>query len=375
MFRRCFCCSSSSKQENEKIHLTKFQVIKLLTSLALPLAVAIFTLITTVQNRHIAHQNREQDLMQAEDNQRQDVFINYINDISRYRDKNVENLSNNSDKLLYIRTKTLTALRKLDNERKKYLLLFLQESSLLSEDELSLLVGAVFNGIKIHYHDCVFRNVIFVGVYFENVTFTYCIFENVTFRYVKFQYSILTNSVFYLTSFISCQMEYVNLENTIISESEINNTLLGYANFQDVKLDFVKFNNVNLTRASFSKNATQTRYISIRNSMLPNGTFSSIDDIISHSKLCQNFDHWSLRPSFGIKDLNCTFVATIAHASISKGIILPFLDRSVLIDADQADFLFEIEEKYTRTSLTIAIYFVGVENGVFAPQQFGRFFQ
>lgn len=115
MIRHCF--SSSSKGQNDenknKIHLTKFQLIKLLTSLALPLAVAIFTLITTIQNRHIARQTREQDLVQTEDDQRQNFFVNYINDISRYRDKNIENLSNNSNKLLYIRTKTLTNIKKI----------------------------------------------------------------------------------------------------------------------------------------------------------------------------------------------------------------------------------------------------------------------
>jgi len=129
--------------EDKKIK--KFQLIKLLTSLALPLSVAIFTLITTLQNRHMDQQNRKQDLAQAEDEQRQNFFVNYINDISRYRDKNIENLTNDVNKLLYIRTKTLTTLRKLDNERKKYILLFLQESLLLSEDERSLLIGANFN--------------------------------------------------------------------------------------------------------------------------------------------------------------------------------------------------------------------------------------
>ncbi|CAF4890472.1 unnamed protein product, partial [Rotaria sp. Silwood2] len=97
--------------------LTKFQLIKLITSCALPLAVAIFTLVTTLQNRQIALQNREQDLLESEDDQRQSFFVNYINDISRFRDQNIENLTNNYNKLLYIRTKTLTTLRKLDNER------------------------------------------------------------------------------------------------------------------------------------------------------------------------------------------------------------------------------------------------------------------
>jgi hypothetical protein len=113
MFRCCFSHSEFEDRKNAKISWTKFQLSKLLTSLALPLAVALFTLITTIKNRQIA----EQDLKQSEDDQRQNVFLNYINDISHYRDKYSKNLTNNSHKLLYIWTKTLTTLRKLDNER------------------------------------------------------------------------------------------------------------------------------------------------------------------------------------------------------------------------------------------------------------------
>ncbi|CAF5209395.1 unnamed protein product, partial [Rotaria magnacalcarata] len=76
-------------------------------------------LVTTLQNRHIAQRNREQDLIETKDDQRQRFFVNYINDISRFRDTNIEHLTHNYNKLLYMRTKTLTTLRKLDNERKK----------------------------------------------------------------------------------------------------------------------------------------------------------------------------------------------------------------------------------------------------------------
>ncbi|CAF5114137.1 unnamed protein product, partial [Rotaria sp. Silwood1] len=72
MFRRschrCWYSNSISEDDQNRIsHLTKFQLIKLITSCALPLAVAIFTLVTTLQNRQIALQNRQQDLLESED--------------------------------------------------------------------------------------------------------------------------------------------------------------------------------------------------------------------------------------------------------------------------------------------------------------------
>ncbi|CAF3630994.1 unnamed protein product [Rotaria sp. Silwood1] len=375
MFRRschrCWYSNSISEDDQNRIsHLTKFQLIKLITSCALPLAVAIFTLVTTLQNRQIALQNRQQDLLESEDDQRQSFFVNYINDISRFRDQNIENLTNNYNKLLYIRTKTLTTLRKLDNERKKYILLFLKESSLLSEDEQSLLSGADFNGIKIDHNDCVFRNVIFSGVYFQQVSFMNCLFENVTFRYVDFHEAVLSHSIFYLTYFISCRMDYVNFQESVISESYFNSSSLSYTDFRQVKIDFVKFYNVNLTKASFSDNPIQTQYSLIRNSLLPNGTFSTIDDINIISNLCTSFEKWSPIPIDGIKVDNCTFVIKISNTTIARYIRRPFIDRSVLIGAEQADFLLELKQKYTMMYISIIIYFVGVEHGVFETQQF-----
>jgi uncharacterized protein YjbI with pentapeptide repeats len=355
------------------MHLSKFQLIKLLTSLALPLAVALFTLITTIQNRQIAEQNREQDLKQAEDEQRQNVFVSYINDISHYRDKYSSNLTNNLDKLLYIRTKTLTVLRKLDNERKKYVFLFLKESFLLSADEQSLLVEANFNGIRLNQYDCYFKHTTFLGIYFENVSFTNCVFENVTFRYVYFHRANLTNSIFYLSQFYACQMDYVNFQQTIISESIFDRSLLSYADFRHVKFDFTKFNNVNFTKAIFSDTSIQMKNTKITNSLLWNQTFSSIDEIHIHSNFCFSFDRWSPQPIDGFRIDNCTLITTISNANLSIDIIEPFSDRMVLIDANQAEFFFEVKQKYTMTFLSITIYYVGVERGVFETRQIGMF--
>lgn len=378
MFRRGFYRKwySNSISEDDYLkhsHLTKFQLIKLISSCALPLAVAIFTLVTTLQNRQIAKQNRDQDLVEVEDDQRQRFFVSYINDISRFRDKNILNLTHNYNKLLYIRTKTLTTLRKLDNERKKYVLLFLKESSLLHEDEQSLLVGANFNGIDLSYNDCIFKNVTFSGVYFQEVSFEHCLFENVIFRNVNFHKATLTNSIFYLTYFISCQMDYVNFYESIISESDFNSTSLSYTNFNQVKIDYVKFNDVNLTKAIFFDNSSQKQYSIIRNSLLPDQTFSPIDNFQVTSNLCETVNEWSPLPRNGIQLHNCTFTVNMSKTSLAKYIQSPFTNRSVLIDAKQAEFLFELKQKYKSMAILVVIYFVGVEHGMFETQQYGKF--
>ncbi|CAF3925845.1 unnamed protein product [Rotaria magnacalcarata] len=239
MFGRCFYrfwYSNSIYEDNckRKSRLSKFQLIKIITSSAFSPPVAIFTLVTTLQNRHIAQRNREQDLIETKDDQRQRFFVNYINDISGFRDTNIEHLTHNYNKLLYMRTKTLTTLRKLDNE-----------------------LGANFNGIELNQNDCIFKNVTFSGVYFQKVSFRNCLFENVIFRQVDFRGAILTNSIFYLTYFISCEMDSVNFQQAVISEPDFNGSSLSYTNFQQVKIDFVRFYNVDLTKASFSDSSSQ----------------------------------------------------------------------------------------------------------------------
>ena len=382
MFRRychCFRIShgASAIEVDEKtrnVRLTKFHIIKLLTSLALPLAVAIFTLITTLQNRQIARQNRAQDLVQSEDDQRQNVFVNYIDDISQYRDANIANLTHNFDRLLYIRTKTLTSLRKLDDTRKKYVLLFLRESSLLIEDEHSLLDGADFNSIQIDPQDCKFRNVIFSGVSFQEVSFTHCLFENVTFSRVDFRRAMLTHSAFYRTHFISCRVDNVDFRHTVISESTFNQSSITWTNFRYAKIDYVKFLNVNLTRATFSADPDQLpTYSLVRNSILPNGTFSLVDDIHIDPNLCAFADEWSVRPEDGIRSVNCTFVTRVSNASMTHWIRWPLFDRSMLIDANEAELDLALQQRRPARYITLSIYSVGIEHGVFETKQVGKF--
>ncbi|UJR32345.1 hypothetical protein I4U23_019808 [Adineta vaga] len=353
MFRHIHSWRSNYTDNHEEINrmttksrLTSFQIIKILTSLALPLAVAIFTLITTIQNRNIARQNREQDLIQNEDDQRQNVFVNYIDDISRYRDENIKDLTNNYDKLLYIRTKTLTSLRKLDNKRKTYVLLFLKESSLLIEDKHSLLEGADFNQIETDRKDCIFQN-------------------------VAFRRARLINAAFYLTNFISCPMDNLSFQNSVISESKVKHSSLPNTNFRNVKLDYVKFINVNLTKASFDDNSMQMKYVLIEHSILSNGTFSFIEDIHIDLNPCNSLEQWSIQPLDALHIINCTFVATRPLVVLAHWIKRSLIDRSKLINAGQAEFFVEIkQQQYAITFLSLSVYCIGIEHGVFETKRF-----
>ncbi|CAF1177905.1 unnamed protein product [Rotaria magnacalcarata] len=110
----------------------------------------------------------------------------------------------------------------------------------------------------------------------------------------------------------------------------------------------------------------------IRNSLLPNGALSSAVDIHIISNVCVAIEQWSPLPADGILVDNCIFVINISKTTIAQYIKAPFIDRSVFIDVGQADFLFELKRNDTHMSISIIIYFVGVDHGVFETQQTAR---
>jgi uncharacterized protein YjbI with pentapeptide repeats len=369
--RRWYPRSVLPSVENNGTKQTKLEKIKLLISLALPLAVGIFTLVTTLQSRQFARQERAQDKEQAEDEQREAVFVTYINDIARYRDRNIVDLNNNLDKLLYIRTKTLTALRKLDDERKKHVLLFLKESSLLSNEKQSLWFGADFNRIKLDGEECRFSNVTFWGVQFQYVSLTNCIFLNVTFLESNFNRAILTRSSFFSSRFISCRMEHVNFQDGIIYSTHLNGSTLSYANFQRTILDTSKFFNVNLTGAAFSTISQDHPFI--WNSLLPNGTFSQIDEIHREMNECASPTEWMADPGGSIQVNSCVFEAATFNESVSQYGLNITLDKySILIDANQAEFEFQVRQNSTKQTISVMVFFEGVQNLVFDLRNIGK---
>ena len=179
----------------------------------------------------MARQDRDQDRRQAEAEQRETVDVSYINAISRFRDRNIGNVTRNPEQLIYIPSKILVALRTVDVERKKNILLFLKDS-LCSPVPISMASSIVI-----------------------------CLFENVIFREISFRASDFTRSTFINTQFIRYGMDEVNFHEAIISES---------------KFDSITFSNVNLSAALVSSpdpmDSAEVKY-----PILTNGSLSRIE--------------------------------------------------------------------------------------------------
>lgn len=122
---------------------------KVVGSALIPCVLGVFTIIFTVQQQSLSRIQHTLDQQHQLNAQRQTLFDASINDISNLLLRTSDtNRTRDENFFLYVRTKTLTALRNLNAERKKYILLFLYESGFLRNSNLDL-SGADFNDIQL----------------------------------------------------------------------------------------------------------------------------------------------------------------------------------------------------------------------------------
>ena len=346
--------------------------MKLVISLAVPLAIGLSTTVISLQNRSIAQQQRDLDQSQAIDAQRENAFTTFVDDISRFRQENVADLLMNNDKLLYIRTKILITLRKVDKARKKQILRFLDESSLLSTDGNWLLTGAEFDRIEMEPYECRFFNTYFWGVSFVEAQLKQCIFGNNTFRESNFQHTDMTRTVFRVSTFMDSLLDHANFQGTTIYQISFNGSSLSNVDFRGARFDSVRFSNVNLTGAIFD-NPRQLDQYSIRNSILPDGSFSFIDEFHFNTNRCSSLDEWLVKPEGSITIENCSFVSNDSSVRMEYDIDLSSLNYSMVIDSHQAEIDLKFYRNRTLSTLAIEIVFSGAENGVYEINRMGTY--
>ncbi|CAF1240105.1 unnamed protein product [Rotaria sordida] len=139
--------------------------------------------------------------------------------------------------------------------------------------------------------------------------------------------------------------------------------MLSFANFLHTTLSTAYFLNVNLTGAIFTTKLLN--FFVIRNSLLPNGTFSPVDGIDIKMNECALLDGWQVIPDRSIQIKNCTLVTTNNNASINRIIPMSLADHSMLINTNQAEFQFKIHENGLPTRILINIVFDNAENLIF----------
>ncbi|CAF3847480.1 unnamed protein product [Adineta steineri] len=349
-------------KKNDKHNNTNW--CKLFLSALIPCILGIFTIVFTVQQQVLSQQQHEIDRQNQRDAQRETAFNAYINDISNLLLNT--NHTNKTNFFLYIRTKTLTVLRSLNPERKKYIILFLYESGLLQGTGLDL-SGAEFDNVELigpYKLD---------GLYLPNASWKNALIVNCSLKKAVFTQSRMPNARFINSLLESASFAETILDNAYFKETSVvgincMSASLIHANFLDAEVvQGIDFTNADLLYAQFTEKQwlgqrVLTNAHSFRYARLPNGSFG---DLSPTRNLLENGDaeqkcstvekiNWDENPKnclnvikfnkTSVVDMNidngtwgnCAFVMTTKSVRASQYIDLRPYSR--LIDLDNAMF-------------------------------------
>ncbi|CAF1428622.1 unnamed protein product [Didymodactylos carnosus] len=271
--------TADNQQEMPDEHSASFlKLTKLLCSALIPIMIAVFTIVVTLQERDLANRQRDYDERQADNEQQEDIFKIYIQDISKVLQTQPDNRGISTQNLLFIRTQTLTALRKLDSKRRTYVFLFLYESKLIQSPTKLDLTGADFTNI---HCDGITKNTL-KDLHLPGVDLSHSCFINCYIDGTNFADSIMldikfTNSVIILTTFKSCLMDRADFRNGKMFYNTFNSASLAYSDFSNI-IDIKEnnFTNVNLTGTKVTYKNLLYENNTFHNSIMPNGTYGPI---------------------------------------------------------------------------------------------------
>ncbi len=300
---------------------------KLILSAWLPLVLGIFTIVYTVQQYDISKQNREQDLAIANANREQDLAIananreqdlnisnanreqdrdiaeairiqdqqqvdelriqtiydKYINDISALVLNMKSNVSH-ENLLIQIRAKTLNALRQLDVERKRNIILFLYESSLIKRNsnlEVNI-AEADLRDVKFidsSAFSCTFALLAFRNVLADNITFNLCKLDDVVFDGSTMNDGQFFNSNLFRASFVGAHLIGATFADSNFKSANFTNANLRYSKFFNKPFWKVDLTNADLLGSDISNDQlihNQDPNI-LLNTRFSNGSFGDID--------------------------------------------------------------------------------------------------
>jgi hypothetical protein len=126
--------SLTERKKTEQLHelrkVRRSNWVRVLISTLPSVIFGVFTVVFTIQQNSSSRATRDQDRRYSDAQSRRSIFDNYIDIISE-RLLNPQFNRSNYEHLQTIRVKTLTALRQLDRDYKREIILFLYENNLI----------------------------------------------------------------------------------------------------------------------------------------------------------------------------------------------------------------------------------------------------
>ena len=262
--------------------------LELFISACLTIVLATFTIVYTLQQNAIAEAYREQDQQAAQILHEQQVYDNYIDEISRHLvslRQNPRRKNENWPQLKqHIRMKTLSALPQMNPKQRQNILFFLYDNELIRSDptfDSINLSGADFSSLKFADHRC----------YLVNLSLRYVFANQIEFSGCNLEYADFTGSQMIGSKFVHCRIGSTrfiktNLTDAVFDKSNIaglklQNAILVRSQFTDEPLNSI-FMNTDLLDNNWRKesivNFTFNQRINrVSNTRFSDGTFSQID--------------------------------------------------------------------------------------------------
>ena len=341
----------SGSLSSQVFDLKRKGVLNFVSSLLLPLALGIFTIIITFDQQRAAKQQRDEDRYASELQRQQDKILNdeahknavlntYIMDMAKLLDDKNGSLTFDKVTAIVSRAKTLNTFRELDPSKVIRVIRFLHEVGQLNHQlyyspvDLSTaeLHGIDFRELAINRKQLsqlsmvgiFLSDAIFTEIEMDNINLAQSRFDNATFsssslKEVNFSSTKFYNASFALTrhesiDFSSSQLDMINFT---LSRLENNITfafvIVNHADFSNTQLIDVKFAAAEIGDSHFL--FTSLMRVQIENSRLVNCNLessTSIDGQFSSTR----FDHVTLK-SVTFKQVTC-FTISLHYVDLSS---------------------------------------------------------
>ncbi|CAF1435568.1 unnamed protein product [Adineta steineri] len=241
-------------------------IIKLILAAFPSIIFGGFTIIFTIQQNHVSNENRKQDQLQADELNIRKTFETYIDHVSILLVDHKFNRSN-PEHLLYLRVKTLTALRHVDVNRKRDIILFLHESRLIRNAPYQL--------------DYIYLP----GIYAPNIVFSWCSLKYAVFDHASMSNAQILNSTISYSSFYQINAPNAIIGDIIFHRNNFSNAILIGTHFSGIIgwKEGVFLTNADLfVSYTFEESALNfhnydINSLNFQNLRFPDGSFRSID--------------------------------------------------------------------------------------------------
>ncbi|CAF1112840.1 unnamed protein product [Rotaria magnacalcarata] len=298
--------------------------LKFASSLLLPLALGVFTVIITFEQHNSSKQQREVDRKGSELQREQernltdqkyqnDRFDTYINAMAKLLEKNSGSLRRNDVTSTVARVKTLNTFRQLDAHRNVQIIRFLYEAKQLTDtpENLSrdLSTAKLFN---IDFRDAAvdaklgvkkLDQISLAGIFLSNVTFAgiqirHANFSHAQFRIANFSLGLIDDANFSSASLNHANFSFGNIRNIIFESSSLLNINFSSGNirnaiFEASSLRNINFLSVSLINVSLSSNQIYHANFTSAKLLKVSFSFGTLQNVDFSYSLLSNVDFTS----------------------------------------------------------------------------------